>query len=280
ESLTRLTSGLADRVVAVSGGVAAYVRDALGVPTERIVVIPNGVDPERFRPGLEPLLLGDDVAPGFRFLFVGGFLWRKGIDILLDAYERAFSRADDVTLLLKDFGALGPYVPQEAAERVGRMAEDPAAPRIAHFTGTLPESDMPRLYAAADCLVHPYRGEGYGLPIAEAMACGLPVIIPDRGAARDFTDAETAVLVSSRVVRGEPEVGGHRLAGPSETVEIDPDDLAASMRRCFERPQDGHDLGAAASVAIRAEHTWAAAARVAVGRIAGLAESARVVTPS
>lgn len=241
-----------------------------GVPEERVAVVPLGVDPERFRPGLDPLPLGDDVAPGFRFLFVGGFLWRKGIDILLDAYERAFRREDEVTLLLKDFGALGPYVPQEAAERVARLVADRAAPRIAHFTGTLPETEMPRLYAAADCLVHPYRGEGYGLPIAEAMACGLPVIIPDRGAACDFTTPETSVGVTSRVVRGEAEVGGHRLSGPSETVEIDPDDLAVAMRRVYERPEEGRAVGARASAVVRADHTWQATARIAADRMAAL----------
>ena len=139
---------------------------------------------------------------------------------------------------------------------------------------------MPRLYAAADCLVHPYRGEGYGLPIAEAMACGLPVVIPDLGAARDFADAQTAELVPSRIVRGEAEVGGHRLAGPSETVEIDPDDLARAMRRRFEDREEGRALGAAASAVIRADHTWDAAARVALARIARLAEPMPAPAPA
>ena len=168
-----------------------HVRDGMvggGMDPERVHLVPLGVDPERFRPGAEPLDLGDR-APGVRLLFVGGLIWRKGIDLLLTAYLRAFGPHDDVTLVLKDFGARGPYVPQEAAERVREIQADPRAPRILHLTDSLPDADMPRLYAACDALVQPFRGEGYGLPIAEAMACGLPAIVPDRGAARDFTDA-------------------------------------------------------------------------------------------
>lgn len=241
---------------------------ASGVDPERVAVVPHGVDPERFRPGLEPLDLGA-AAPGFRFLFVGGFLWRKGIDLLLDAFSRAFTRADDVTLVLKDFGATGPYVRQDALQRVSEMAADPRAPRIAHFTGTLPEADMPRLYAACDALVHPYRGEGYGLPIVEAMACGLPVVVPDRGACRDFAGADTALLVPSReVLLPGREVGGLLLVDRPRMVEVDPDDLAAAMRGVVEEPAAARGVGARASAAVHAGHTWDHAAAAALERLA------------
>ena len=72
-------------------GVQPLVRDCYlraGVPPERVHVIPLGVDPEVFRPGLEPLALPP--GPTFRFLFVGGTIFRKGIDVLLEAFARAF----------------------------------------------------------------------------------------------------------------------------------------------------------------------------------------------
>ena len=58
--------------------------------------------------------------------------------------------------------------------------------------------ELAGLYAACDCLVHPYRGEGFGLPIAEAMACGLPAIVTGYGAAMDFCDERTSYPILAR----------------------------------------------------------------------------------
>ncbi|MEW6583335.1 MAG: glycosyltransferase, partial [Actinomycetota bacterium] len=230
--------------------------EASGIDPARIVRLPHGVDPDRFRPGLDPLDLGGH-APGYRFLFVGGLIWRKGPDILFDAYERAFTRDDDVTLVVKDFSPTGPYRLQDAAARLEELARNPRAGRVAHVTGVLAERDMPRLYAACDCLVHPYRGEGYGLPMAEAMACGLPVIVPDRGACRDFAGPDTALLVPSREIElPGMEIGGMMLADRPRMVEIEVDDLAEAMRRAYDRRDDAAAVGARACAHMHAGHTW------------------------
>ena len=83
-----------------------YVRQVYtssGIPPEKVVVIPNGVDPALYRPGVEPLKLATNKS--FRFLFVGGTIRRKGPDVLLQAYLQTFSAADDVCLVIKDFGS-------------------------------------------------------------------------------------------------------------------------------------------------------------------------------
>jgi glycosyltransferase involved in cell wall biosynthesis len=251
-----------------------WVRDGFvagGMDADAVHVVPNGVDSERFHPSVAPLDLGP-AGSGFRFLFVGGLLWRKGIDVLLEAYVRAFTRTDDVTLVVKDFSPTGPYRPQEAMERLVEIACDPRAPRVAHFTGVLPERDMPRLYAACDCLVHPYRGEGYGLPIAEAMACGLPVVVPDKGACRDFATPDTAILVPScEIELSGFEIGGMRLADRPRLVEIDIDGLAAAMRLVYESREEVSAVGARASEWMHAGYTWDHSARIAAERLLALA---------
>ncbi len=252
---------------------STHVREGMvegGMDPERVALVPLGVDPERFRPDAEPLELGDR-APGTRLLFVGGLIWRKGIDLLLSAYLRAFSSNDDVTLVLKDFGGRGPYAPQEAVTRVREIQSDPRAPRILHLTDDLSDADMPRLYRACDALVQPYRGEGYCLPIAEAMACGLPAIVPDRGAARDFCGPETAMLVASREVAIEGStVAGMPIAGCPRVVEVEVPDLVKAMRAVVGSPENSTALGAAASTHIRTHHTWDHTAEIAAGRLLAL----------
>ena len=86
-------------------------------------------------------------------------------------------------------------------------------------TATLSEAEMAGLYSACDCLVHPFRGEGFGLPVVEAMACGLPVIVTGAGPALDYATDETAFLIpaTTRPVRRVPR-GRHRDDRPALAV--------------------------------------------------------------
>jgi len=253
-----------------------HVRDgylASGLDPEIVKVVPHGIDPLRYRPGLTPLPL-PGAGTGYRFLFVGGLLWRKGADLLLDAYRAAFTRHDDVTLIVKDFGRGGPYQPQDAEERVRAMAADPAGPRVHFMSERLTDDELPRLYASADCLVHPYRGEGYGLTVAEGMACGLPVIVPAGGSTADFCDADTALLVPSHpLVLESTRVGDMELAGPVSVIEVLVLDLARRMRDAYERRDEARETGRRASAHIRAGHTWDAAAAIAADRVRALTGS-------
>src|SRR5690606_32077594 len=149
-----------------------YVRSCYiesGIPAGKVHVIPNGIDPTRFHPGIEPLPL--PTKKRFKFLFVGGTIHRKGPDVLLKAWLNAFTATDDVCLVIKDFGGGSVYAGQTMAERIRAAQALPNAPEIVYIDEEWPADKLPALYAACDCLVHPYRGEGFGLPILEAMAC-------------------------------------------------------------------------------------------------------------
>src|SRR5262249_46136343 len=128
----------------------AYVTS--GVPEERVAVVPNGVDPGVFHPGLTPLPL--PTTRGVKLLFVGGTIPRKGFDVLLAAYRRAFHAKDDVTLVVKDMGAGTFYRGQTAGEQIARHRADPNAPEVVYLADDLGEADMARLYSACDVLVH------------------------------------------------------------------------------------------------------------------------------
>jgi len=233
---------------------SAYVRNCYvdsGVPPDRVVVVPLGVNPQRFRPGLEPLTLSTE--KGFKFLFVGGTLHRKGVDVLLEAYRTCFTPDDDVCLVIKDMGTQTFYRSQNAGEQIRRLQADPACPEIAYLTEDLSDREIPRLYAACDCLVHPYRGEGFGLPAAEAMACGLPVILTAGGACDDFCrgDAVYAIPAVRRPVRFQEET-----AGPAWLLEPDVEILKRHLRQVVDDSTEARERGQRASEHIRRSFTW------------------------
>ncbi|MBX9579485.1 MAG: glycosyltransferase, partial [Gemmataceae bacterium] len=245
-----------DEVWVPSGSVARAYTES-GVPADRVRVVPNGVDPDRFRPGLDPLPLA--TGKRVRLLYVGGTIWRKGFDLLLAAYRRAFSAADDVCLVVKDMGTTTFYRGQTAGAAVAALAGDPAAPAVEYLEGDLAEDDLPRLYAACDALVLPYRGEGFGLPVLEAMACGRPVVVTAGGPTDEFVPPAAGWRVPARVSHlPEEAVGGVATAGRPWVLEPDGDALAGILREVAAAADERTRRGAAARRAALG-WTWARA---------------------
>ena len=249
-----------------------HVRDTYlqsGIPGERVQVVPLGVDTERFRPGVAPLPL--TTARRLKFLFVGGTIWRKGIDLLLDAYGRAFTAQDDVCLVIKDMGNGTFYRGQTVENILARFREKPGAPEVEYLDSPLSAEEMAGLYAACDCLVQPYRGEGFGLPIAEAMACGLPVVVTGKGAAVDYCDGDRAYLVPARVAfLPAARVGDRETVGRPWVVEPDLDALTDLLQHVATHPDQARAKGQAAGAFVRSHLTWEHAAAVVEQRLAEL----------
>lgn len=239
-----------------------------GMPEQRVQVVPLGVDTVAFHPGVTPKKLATDKS--FKFLFVGGTIARKGPDVLLSAYISAFHRQDDVCLVIKDMGVNTFYRGHTMVDQIRELQANADAPEILYLTEDLSAEEMPELYAACDCLVHPYRGEGFGLPIAEAMACGLPAIITGTGAALDFCDDRFGYLIPAE--KGYM-TGGSKRIDDWETVDrpfwYEPDAvaLAGQMRHVFAHPDEAREKGARAARHIAERFTWAKAAEVAEDRL-------------
>lgn len=127
-----------------------------------------------------------------KFLHISSAFPRKGVDVLLEGYVKAFTSEDDVCLILKTFP--NPH------NNVGELLE-----KLKSIHGNLPEIEwinqdistekLYSLYKAADCYVQVSRGEGFGLPVAEAMLAKLPVIVCANSGMADFCNNNTALLV-------------------------------------------------------------------------------------
>ena len=168
---------------AVSEGVAAEVER--GYPGVRVVVTPNGVDLDRFRPDerARAELRGARGVNGEELvaLFVGGDWHHKGLGVLLEALAAApgmrlwvVGRGDEAGFKAK-------------AEQLG------VATRV-EFMGT--QSDVERFYQAADVLVLPSRYEAFSLVSLEAAACGLPLVVtPVIGVVELIGDGEAGRIV-------------------------------------------------------------------------------------
>jgi glycosyltransferase involved in cell wall biosynthesis/GT2 family glycosyltransferase/Tfp pilus assembly protein PilF/predicted SAM-dependent methyltransferase len=235
-----------------------FVKDGYvesGMPAERIAVIPNGVDTDRFCPQAKPMAFPSNKT--FRFLFVGGTIYRKGIDILLTAYARAFRDTDDVCLVVKDMGGKTFYKGQTADDLFERFGSHAGNPELIVLDEPLSDAELPGLYTACNCLVHPYRGEGFGMPIAEAMAAGLPVVVTDGGPAKEFCSADNAWFVPA-VRKDLPgrAIGQMECAGQPWLFEPDVQELARLMREVWENRSLSKSKGKAGRQAILSGYTW------------------------
>jgi len=239
-----------------------------GVPASKVFVVPNGVDTKKFNPQAEPMQL--PTLKKFKFLFVGGTIFRKGPDVLLKAYLHAFTAADDVCLVIKDFGGKTVYAGQTFEEKIRAAQALPNAPKIFYLNDELAPEALPGLYRACDCLVLPYRGEGYGLPVVEAMACGLPVMTTAGGATDDFVRDEFGFRIpAQRQIFGN-EISGLKLVKPGWLLEPDAGVLAERMKWIATHPAEARERGRLASEHAKQFCSWENAAQIALQRIDAL----------
>jgi glycosyltransferase involved in cell wall biosynthesis len=218
----------ADRVLAVSQATRADLIAQLGTPPEKVEVLYNGVE-RRFQPEPEP---GERARLRARYglgdrpyiLSVGTLQPRKNHTGLI----RAFSHLE-TDALLAIAGGKG-WLYEQA------LAEAEKDPRRVRFLGFVDDADLPALYRGAKLFAFPSFYEGFGLPVLEAMACGVPVVC-----------SNTSSL---------PEVAG------DAALLVDPNDedaLAAAIQRALE-DEDLRQKMVARGLAQAARFTWERAA--------------------
>jgi glycogen(starch) synthase len=171
------------RVICCSHFMAEQVNKVLGVPYEKIRVIPNGIDPAIFT-NLKGV---GEVRSRFAergeklVLFVGRLVVEKGVHVLLDAIPKVLQKVEAKFVIAGD-GYL-------RSEVVKRVAERGLGGKV-HVTGYLDTDTIRRLFLAADVCVIPSLYEPFGIVALEAMAAGCPVVASDTGGLSEIVEHE------------------------------------------------------------------------------------------
>jgi glycosyltransferase involved in cell wall biosynthesis len=216
-----------DAYVAISSALAESYRQA-GMPLDRLRLIPQGVDTARFcpseqRPALREKLGLPVQAP--LLAFVGSLIERKGIDIVIAAWQQIHSSYPQAHLLLvgKDQFPDDDEAARYLAEQLGTLA--PSAAENLHRVGLT--ENVEAYLQASDIFLFPSRQEGFGTVMVEAMACALPCIVAEMPGITDTIFSDDA---------------GNGIVVPQE----DPAALARAAKVLLADPQRARSVGQAA----------------------------------
>jgi UDP-glucose:(heptosyl)LPS alpha-1,3-glucosyltransferase len=181
------------RLVAISRGVGEEFRRIYGMPDDRMLLIPNGVDRERFRPAPDRAALRRRLGVpenAFVLLFAGHEFHRKGLRLILEGMAQCPSAAEPILLVA---GGDDPRTYRELAKSLGIDGR-------VHFLGR--RSDVHDLYAAANLFVFLSNYESAPLVGLEALAAGLPLITTRVNGMEDFVEPEANGLFTERSAGG------------------------------------------------------------------------------
>lgn len=238
----------------------------MGVKRKKVWVIPEGIDPIYWQKSCPSR------TDRFVFITLADWSFRKGVHFLLQAYTRSFTVPQRVELIL-----LTRYATKTDAPSVHRIKEEASGsvgfdietrPDIRFITNELTDGQIRNLFSSAHVFVLPTLGEAWCLPACEAMACGLPCILPECGGHREFHDEQTGWLTkgswkNSREFN-ESEVDFYR----GQTFFFpDVDNVARAMRTAYDDLALCRRKGLVAMHRVHTQYRWEDAALIAYDRL-------------
>ncbi len=179
---------------------------------------------------------------------------RKNVHLLMRAFQAEFTKNEQVELLLK----IANSDPGINVERELSQYDLRSVMLLSQFYDV---HQMPSLFASADCFVLPSSGEGWGLPYAEAMACGLPTIGTNWSANTDFMTSDNSYLI--RVEKLVPAIARCPLYAGFNWALPDVKHLRQLMRQVYEDQAEAKRIGAKASEHILREYSLVKVAEIA-----------------
>jgi glycosyltransferase involved in cell wall biosynthesis len=228
-----------------------------GADPERVVVVPHGVDPAIYRPldEAERAALRKELQweGSFIFLNIGLASLNKGYQLLLKAFAALLERHPHAALVWKTSDKIGSgqELIQHIAQKFLTRAETARVlKRLAYVNKPMAFTAMARLYQAADAYVSPYMAEGFNMPVLEAAACGLPVICTKGGPTDDFTRADFALHIDSRLTPVTVEGEKRLIVRPND------EHLLSLMETVIEEPAYAAQARKAGPRFVAQRYTW------------------------
>ena len=233
-----------------------------------IQVMPLGIDPDYYNQNIV------SYKNNRKYTFLSIFEWgeRKAPELLLRAYSRAFTGKDEVVLICKVNNSDSSISVENEVRKLGLPGNGPEI--IFLYNTDFEDYEMPALYRSSDCFVTAARGEGWGMPILEAMACGLPAIATAWSAQTDFLNEDNGFPV--RVEKLVDAKAKCRYYEGFRWAQADEEHLIQRMRWVYEHREEAARKGRLASEYVRREFTWDKAAEKMEERLKTLASEGRL----
>jgi GT2 family glycosyltransferase/glycosyltransferase involved in cell wall biosynthesis len=195
----------------------------------------------------------------FRFLTVTNShdLARYNTAAILDAYERTFSRRDDVVMVVKDYGASSGDV--TIRRRLKELTHGPAIEYVSEFSD---KRALMRLYKSCDAFVSAHRGEGFGMKILDAMACGVPVLTPLFGGPTAYCRSDNCYSIDFSLVSMDDclDTRALHIANRPMWAEVDVDGLARQMRAVYDDRTGARTIGERGRDFVAGRFSWGSSA--------------------
>ena len=239
-----------------------------GVAISKLHVMPLGVDIDFYYHTIPDVIIQNKRK--FAFILLSQWTYRKGFDILIEAFIEEFMPNEDVCLILKTY--LADYSERcnnIIRENIKHLINNQLHAPILLYLGQLTPAEIRSFYNLGDCFVMPTRGEGWNLPLIEAMSCGIPTIVTDWSAHKMYTDTNKSYLIDYKLVNTEASKLTWIFSGYKDSFCAEPnkEHLKKLMRYVYEHQEEAKQKAQVGRKFLEENFTWEKAAKNILKRL-------------